>query len=106
MEYSNLINRILEVENSARAIADEALERQAHLDEEMAEEKAKIMERYMARAQQQLEALAQSEQAKKEKALAAQENRLKEANRKMELAYLRCGDNWVDTIFHQVVDPQ
>lgn len=106
MEYSNLINRILEVEHSARAIADEALERQASLDDEMAEEKARIVERYMNRAKQRLDQLVLDEQKKKEQALAAQDKRLAEASRKMERAYAHYGDNWVDTLFQQVVGEQ
>ena len=58
----------------------------------------------MDRAQADLERLAQSEQEKKARSLAAQDLRLAEANRKMDRTYARYGSNWVDTLFHQVVD--
>lgn len=106
MDHTALIDRILEVERTARALSDEALERQAHQEEHLAAEKAGIMEQYMARARERLDHLSLNEQAKKEKALAAQDARLTEASRKMERAYARYGDNWVDTLFHQVVDVQ
>ena len=106
MDHSTLIDRILEVERSARALSDEALERQANLDETLAAEKRAILEKYMARSKERLERLAQTEQEKKERTLAAQDARLAEANRKMEHSYSRYGDNWVDTLFHQVVDVQ
>ena len=106
MDHSTLINQILEIERSARALSDEALERQAHLDETLACEKARIMEQYMTRAKERLELLARSEQEKKTRSLCAQDARLAEANRKMERTYSRYGENWVDTMFHQVVDIQ
>ena len=36
--------------------------------------------------------------------MAAQKVRLDDANAKMERAYTRYGDNWVNTLFHQTVD--
>lgn len=104
MDHSTLIDRILDVERSARALSDEALERQAHLEETLAKEQARIMESYMARAKADLEKLEQSQQESKSRTLAAQDARLAEANRKMERTYTRYGSNWVDTLFHQVVD--
>lgn len=104
MDHTTLIDRILEVERSARALSDEALERQANMDQVLAEESAAILKKYMDRAQANLERLAQSEQEKKARSLAAQDLRLAEANRKMDRTYARYGSNWVDTLFHQVVD--
>ena len=43
MDHSNLINRILNVERTARALSDETLERQTHLEETLAAEQAGIM---------------------------------------------------------------
>ena len=48
--------------------------------------------------------LKQEELAKRERAIAAQDARLTEAAEKMERAYARYGDNWVDTLFRQTVD--
>lgn len=106
MDHTALIDRILEVERSARALSDEALERQAHLSETLETEKKAILEKYLSSSREKLEKLAQTEQEKKERTLATQNARLAEANRKMDLSYSRYGDNWVDTLFHQVVDVQ
>ncbi len=106
MEHTQLIDRILEVERTARALSDEALERQAHLEQSLAAEKADITRRYMARSKARLEDLEQREQSKKEQALSAMNTRLSDTRRKMELTYARYGENWVDTLFHQVVDAQ
>lgn len=106
MDYTTLIDRILEAERSARDIADEVKERQANLETELEEERSRIREKYMQRAKDRLEKLGQEEQARKERMIAAQDARLAEANAKMERAYSRYGDNWVNTLFHQTVDVQ
>lgn len=104
MDHTALIDRILEVERSARALSDEALERQSNMDRTLEEETAAILAKYMDRAREDLERLVLSEQEKKARSLAAQDLRLEQANRKMERTYARYGSNWVDTLFHQVVD--
>ena len=104
MDHTALIDRILEVERSARALSDEALERQSNMDRTLEEETAAILAKYMDRAHEDLERLVLSEQEKKARSLAAQDLRLEQANRKMERTYARYGSNWVDTLFHQVVD--
>ena len=46
-----------------------------------------------------LEELKSQEEEKKEQLIAAQKVRLDDANAKMERAYTRYGDNWVNTLF-------
>lgn len=104
MDYTTLIDRILEAEQSAGVIAGEAETQRVNLDAELAEESARIREKYMKQAGDRLERLAREEQSKKERTLAAQDARLADTSARMERAYARYGDNWVDTLFHQVVD--
>ncbi len=104
MNHTVLIDRILEAERAASLIAGEAEERQARQQDELAAESARIREEYMERAAQRLESLRETEQKRKEQTLAAQDSRLAEANARMERAYGRYGDNWVDTLFRQVVE--
>ena len=104
MEDSALIDRILEAERAARLIADEAREELEGLDSRLEAEGRKIREGLMARAQERLDKLRLEERDKKERAIAAQQTRLAEASARMERAYVRYGDNWVDTLFRQTVD--
>lgn len=104
MEDSALIDRILEAERAARLIADEAREELEGLDSRLEAEGRKIREGLMARAQERLDKLRLEERDKKERAIAAQQTRLAEASARMERAYIRYGDNWVDTLFRQTVD--
>lgn len=104
MDYTMLIDRILEAEQSARDVAEEAKTQKANFEAELEQEKAAIRQKYLDRAQSWLEELKGQEEEKKEQLIAAQKVRLADANARMERAYTRYGDNWVDTLFHQTVD--
>ena len=104
MEYTTLIDRILEAERTADQITDEVREEQAGLEAHLAAESQQIRDNLMARADERLEKLRKEEQEKKARALAALDARLAEASARMEQAYEKYGGNWVDTLFRQTVD--
>lgn len=106
MDYTMLIDRILEAEQSARDVAEEAKIQKANFEAELEREKAAIHQKYLDRAQAWLEELRSQEEEKKKQLIEAQNVRLADAEAKMERAYTRYGDNWVDTLFHQTVDIQ
>lgn len=104
MDYTMLIDRILEAEQSARDVAEEAKNQKANFEAELEQEKAAIRQKYLDRADTWLEELKSQEAEKKDQLIAAQKVRLADAEARMERAYTRYGDNWVDTLFHQTVD--
>lgn len=104
MDYTMLIDRILEAERSARDVAEEVKNQKANFEAELKQEKDAISKKYLERADAWLEELKGQEEEKKEQLIAAQKVRLADAEAKMERAYTRYGDNWVDTLFHQTVD--
>lgn len=106
MDYTMLIDRILEAERSARDVAEEAKTQKANFEAELEQEKAAIREKYLDRAKSWLEELKGQEEEKKEQLIQAQKARLADAEAKMERAYTRYGDNWVYTLFHQTIDIQ
>ena len=103
MEYEALINRMLEAEQPARETPREAPDQQAHMEDSMNPEAARNKADYLARADQRLEQLRQEIEQEKANALAAQDARFADARAKLERAYSRYGDNWVDTLFRQAV---
>lgn len=103
MEYAGLIDRILEAERNAREITREAYEKQACMAADLEKEAAGIRTEYFARADRRLERLKRETEEAKTKTIAAQTARFTEARAKMERAYSRYGDNWVDTLFRQTV---
>lgn len=106
MEYTMLINELLAAEREANALTAEVRLQQANLDSELAAKKEDILKHYMDGARSRLERLEREEQRRKERELAAQDARLAETSERMERTYARYGDNWVETLFHQVVDPR
>ena len=101
MEYAALISRILEAEQTAQEISREAHEKQVRMEADLERETAAVRADYFARADKKLEQFRQETEQKK--AQAAQDARFDEARKKMERAYERYGDNWVDTLFRQTV---
>lgn len=106
MEYTQLIDRILEAEQNAQAIAAEATDREARLDEELARACEALRAAAMARADERIAAITKEAAAARDQAIRAQDRRRDEALARMERAYERYGDNWVDTLFHRIVDPR
>lgn len=104
MEYAELINRILEVEQTALEITRDAREKQAQLDAELKRESDELRANYFAQADRRLERVKQEAEAERDAAIAAQTARFDEARARMERAYSRYGDNWVDTLFRQTVE--
>lgn len=103
MEYSELINWILQAEQTAQEITKEVRVKQACIDADLERETAEIRADYLARADRRLERLKQETEKAKTRTIAAQTARFDEARAKMERAYSRYGDNWVDTLFRQTV---
>ena len=104
MEYTTLIDRILEAERAADQLTDEARRELAGLDDHLAAESRRIRDNLMAGVKERLEKLEREERAKKERAIAAQDARLADTSDRIERAYVRYGDNRVDTLFRQTVD--
>lgn len=103
MEYAALIDRILEAEQTAQEITREVHEREAHMEADLEQAEAAVRADYFARADKLLEQLRRETAESKAASIAAQDARFSEARAKMERAYSRYGDNWVDTLFRQTV---
>ena len=73
------------------------------MEADLERETAAVRADYFAGADKKLEQFRQETERKKAQALAAQDARFAEARKKMERAYERYGDNWVDTLFRQTV---
>lgn len=104
MEYTQLINRILEAEQNAQAIAAEAADREARLDAELEKEIAALRAETLARADERVAAIVREAYAARDAAIRAQDKRRDEAMARMEQAYRHYGDNWTDTLFRHIVE--
>lgn len=104
MEYASIIDRIMEAERTADKITDEVQKEQEGLNQRLEAEGRRIRENLMANAQERLEKLRQEEARRQARALEAQGARLADTSARIEAAYSRYGENWVDTLFRQTVD--
>ena len=103
MEYVDLVNRIVEVEHSAKEIAREARQQESSLDQEVQQETAALHEQYMARARRRIEQVEQTEAQAADEAIAQLDEKLAHAMDAVEAAYEKNKDRWVDTLFDMIV---
>lgn len=103
MEYVDLVNRIVEVEHSAKEIAREAKQQESSLDQEVQQETAALHEQYMARARRRIEQVEQTEAQAADEAIAQLDEKLAQAMAAVESAYEKNKDRWVDTLFDLIV---
>lgn len=103
MEYTQLINRILEAERNAQEIAQEVKVREDHLASELEQETADLRASLQAQSDDRLRAITKEAEAARDQAIQAQDKRRDDAMARMERAYERYGDNWVDTLFRRIV---
>lgn len=103
MEYVDLVNRIVEVEHSAKEIAREARQQESSLDQEVRQETAALHERYMARARRRIEQVEQTEAQAADEAIAQLDQKLARAMEAVESAYDKNRDHWVEALFAMIV---
>lgn len=102
MEYSQLVDRILDAERGAQEIAAEVRRREAAIEDELNRETARLQESAKVHARERVEAITRETAAARDAAIQAQDRRKAEALERMEEAYRRCGDSWVDTLLRRV----
>ena len=103
MEYVDLVNRIVDVEHSAKEIAREARQQEDSLEQEVKQEATALHERYMARARRRIEQVEQTENEAADEAIAQLDEKLSRAMAAVEAAYDKNKDQWVDALFSMIV---
>ena len=76
LDRIHVLNRIIEAENNAQALAGEALQKREHLSESLAKECEALREDYMRRANERVKSEIAMENANAEKIIAGLEARL------------------------------
>ena len=103
MEYVELVNKIIEAEHSAREIAQEAQEKEASLDQDLARDTQRLREDYFARADRRIQMVEQAEERSAQESMARSDQKLSEALASVESAYRRNRDRWVEILFRRIV---
>ncbi len=104
MEYIDLVKRIVAAEHSANELAQEAREKEAALDRDLARESDALRESYLERARRRVAIVEETEAKLADESAAAIDRRLDRAMQALELAYETHRDEWVETLFSRVTD--
>lgn len=102
MEYVDLINHILSAERNAGAIAQEAKDRQANLEQDLEQETQSLHDRYMERARRRVSIVEDTEAKAAQESIAALDKRFTRATAQMDRAYENCRAQWVDALFTRI----
>ena len=103
MEYVELVNKIIETEHSAREIAQEAQEKEASLEQDLARDTQRLREDYFARADRRIQMVREAEDRSAQESMARSDKKLSDALTAVESSYRRNRDRWVEMLFHRIV---
>ncbi len=99
----DMISKIIEMDEKARDLNEEALKSKLDYEQEIAAAKESIIKDYLERARKRVQINAQSERDAAEKALAETRAAHAKIEKKLDELYKAKCDRWVDEIFNRVI---
>jgi len=103
LEHLDIINRIIEAEQEAQKIADEAAGRKKHLNETISGDRDKIRDDYMSHAKRRIDIVRESERTACDEAIAQIEEHLKQKLEMVETTYQKNRERWISELFQSVI---
>lgn len=103
MEHIDLINRIIEAEQRARHLADEAREKRKAMHTELETATTGLRESYLDRARARIEKVKERETSFTEERLAELSVAFEADMKSIEAAFEKNQDEWVDKLFSMIV---
>lgn len=99
----DFINNIVQAEKHAKMISNEAFAQQAALETELAQERDKMKKSLYERAQKRIDMIKQTENKDIFENLTSLDDKINSRMRQVEDVYQQQRDNWIETIFNQVI---
>ena len=99
----DMISKIIEMDEKARDLNEEALKSKIDYEQEIIAAKEKIIKDYLERARKRVQINAQSERDAAEKSLAETRAAHSKIEKKLDELYDANCDRWVDEIFKRVI---
>lgn len=99
-----MVNRIVAAEHSAKALAEEGRRQQVRLRAGLEREIADLRERYLQRARHRVELVEKTEGARADEEIARLDEKQRQAMERVEAAYKKNRDQWVDALFSLIVE--
>lgn len=103
LSMHDMIKRIVEIDEEARKLTDEATALKIQAEQTIEEKKEKLKEDYLKRARQQIEDMKEDEKRRADEAAAAIAREQEAAEKKMLETYERNAGAWVDAIVNNVL---
>ncbi len=103
MEYNDIINRIVEAENTAQQMSKQAKDKRAVLEDDLKTEREKIHTAYFERAQRRLDVVAEQEEKLSSETIAALDLQLAHDLQAVDELYEKNHVEWVDKLFSRIV---
>jgi len=103
VKHIEVINKIIEVEHQAQQLADQALDKREHLEEELRQSVGALRQRYMERAEERVAKIRDQEgsQAAENIKSLSQDHTLEMEN--MERLYRSHREEWIQTLFDKII---
>lgn len=99
----DLIKKIVNMDEKAQEITEDARRRKAHLAQEIAEKKDQLREDYLAKARKRIEFNRAEEKKRASQLLTAAAEKHQAQLDHMDSLYAQKGDQWVDAIVGRVI---
>ena len=106
VEYVDMVNQIIAAEHSAKALTEEAKEKQEQFQTDLERELEGLREEYMERARHRVKLVEQTERAAAEERIAKLDQKLQDALDAVERSYEKHKDQWVEQLFQMIVEAQ
>lgn len=100
----DMIAQIVEMDQKAREITDEAQREKVRSEQEIVQTREKIREEYLIRARKRIRLNEVTERKAAEEELAAIQQRNAETAQKLEDLYAQKGDEWVAMLVKRVIE--
>jgi hypothetical protein len=99
----NIIKKIVEIDENARQIENEAVKQNVDSMEEISVKRDEIRDRYLERARKRIEIIRKEEQKKADSLLVEINRKNREKSELMEKIYNDNRDNWISAIVKNVI---
>ena len=103
MEHIDLINKIIEAEQRARQLADEAREKRKNMHSEIETATVDLRDSYLGRARVRIEKVKEREAAFTEERLAELDAAFEKDKESIEAAFEKSQEEWINKLFSMIV---
>lgn len=103
MKHVDVINKIIEVEHQAQQLADQAMDKRDHLEEDLRESTESLRRGYMEQAQRRIDLRREQEEKQTAEKIEALSIVHKMEKENMEKLYREHREKWTQVLFDKII---